>query len=191
MRSLYNNCSGLCAVWSCYSVLLWGLYKVFKSCSLHCHINSHVLFIWAGGCVCVWSCRLLEAPFILTSYTWISSSHTQRLDENVREKETALQEVHQEHLVPLMLPKLHAGTYTFNYTWLSFLKRTVFQIKSWFHDIRSFRHKNNLISLFFFFVHFYCSKTSRYVEFNQNHLWCTDSPQRFMENWFSLFLTIT
>lgn len=56
-----------------------------------------------------------------------------REGERARERErreTALQDVHQEHLVELMVPKLHAGTHTFKYTQLSFLKRTVFQIKS-------------------------------------------------------------
>lgn len=71
-----------------HSVLLWGLYKVFKSCSLDRHINSHVLFIRAGGCVCVWSCRHLESTLHLHFiHMDFQLTHTQRLEENVRERE--------------------------------------------------------------------------------------------------------
>lgn len=156
----------MCSVESSHSVLLWGLYKVFKSCSSQRHINSHVLFIRAGGCVCGAAVTSKHPSSSFHTHWFPAHTHAQRLCERERERErrkTALQDVHQEHLVDLMVPKLHAGTHTFKYTKLSFLKRTVFQIKSWSHGmpemkIRLFQHKNNLIRLF---QHFYCWKSSR------------------------------
>lgn len=85
--SLKQQLCPVCSVESSHSVLLWGLYKVFKSCSSHRHINSHVLFIRAGGCVCVELPSLRSTLHLHFIHTDFQLPHTHKGYERGRASE--------------------------------------------------------------------------------------------------------
>lgn len=88
--SLKQQFCPVCSVESSHSVLLWGLYKVFKSCSSQRHINSHVLFIRAGGCVCGAAVTSKHPSSSLHTHWFPAHTHAQRLCERERGREGKL-----------------------------------------------------------------------------------------------------